>query len=63
MSNSSGSFSSSGGSSGIGSSLTSWANVQFLNEPAYAWAVFLIAITLFLWIWGRTLSFFEKKAL
>lgn len=47
-------------SSSIGRSVSSWLDVKFLNEPAYAWAIFLIAITLFLWLWGKTLSFFEK---
>jgi len=46
--------------SSVSAGLSSALDTKFLNEPAYAWALFLIAITLFLWLWGRVLGIFEK---
>ncbi len=46
--------------SGMTGTMSSWINAKFLNEPAYAWAIFLIALTIFLWIWGAMLRWFEK---
>lgn len=40
--------------------IKAWLDTKFLNEPAWAWAVFIIAITLLLFLWGRVLNIFEK---
>lgn len=35
--------------------LSSAFNATFLNEPAWKWAVFIVALTLFLAAWGGVL--------
>lgn len=47
-------------STNMGSTLSGALDWKFLNEPAWAWGVFIIALTLFLWIWGRVLNIFER---
>ena len=32
-------------------------SARFLGEPAYRWAGFAVAVTIFLFIWGRVIQF------